>query len=66
MIKEIVKIKIPNKNLNFSDREKFINTEIQKIIDSYNRKGFTVVSHSIMTKNSLTASIKFELIKMLG
>jgi hypothetical protein len=66
MIKEIVKIQIPNKNLDFSTREKFINTELQKIIDSYNNKGFTVLSHSILNKNGSNASFQFELMRVLG
>lgn len=66
MIKEIVKIQIPNKNLDFSTREKFINTELQKIIDSYNNKGFTVLNHSIINKNSSYANVQFQLVQILG
>lgn len=66
MIKEIVKIQMPNKNLNFSEREKFINTELQKIIDAYNKKGFTVVNHSILNKGGSNVSFQFNLVKFLG
>jgi hypothetical protein len=64
MIKEQVKIEIKNQNLSFGDRERLINTEIQKIIDSYNKRGFNVLSHTLQNKTGSFASVNFDLLKM--
>jgi hypothetical protein len=64
MIKEIVKIEIKNQNLTFGDRERFINTEIQKVIDSYNKRGFNVINHSLQNKSANFATVNFDLVEM--
>jgi hypothetical protein len=65
MITEIVKIPLENTiNSSFNSREKKINTEIQKLIDSYGNRGFTVVNREITTKTSTHAAVKFTLQKM--
>ncbi len=64
MQKEIIKINMPNKNLSFSDREKFINTETQKIMDNYNNRGYIVISHSVLNKNSSGVSVQFDIQQM--
>lgn len=64
MIKEQVKIEIKNQNLSFGDRERLINTEIQKLIDSYNKRGFNVLSHSLKNKTGSFASVDFSLLQM--
>lgn len=61
MIKEIVKIEIKNQTLDFSARERFINTEIQKLIDGYNNRGYIVISHSILNKNNRNVGVQFDL-----
>ena len=64
MIKEQVKIEIKNQNLSFGDRERLINTEIQKLIDSYNKRGFNVLSHTLKNKTGSFASVNFDLLQM--
>lgn len=65
MINEIVKIPLENTlTSTFNSRERKINTEIQKLIDSYAQRGFTVVNREITTKTSTHAAVKFTLQKM--
>jgi hypothetical protein len=64
MQKEIIKINMPNKNLTFSEREKFINTETQKIMESYNNRGYIVISHSILNKSGSGVSVQFDIQQM--
>jgi hypothetical protein len=64
MIKEIKKIELPNTNLDFAQREKFINREISNLIEHYNNIGYTVISHSITNKSISGASVVFELKQM--
>lgn len=64
MIKEIVKIEITNQNLSFGDRERYINTELQKVIDSYNKRGYNVLSHSLQNKSASFATVSFDLVEM--
>ena len=66
MFTETIKIPFTKPNLSYSDREKTINTEIQKIMDSYNSKGFIVISHSILNKTDSNASVNFNFKKMIG
>jgi hypothetical protein len=64
MIQETIKIQINKPNATFSEREKYINTEIQKIIDSYNNKGFNVLSHSVKNKTNSFATVEFDLFQV--
>lgn len=65
MIKETIKINIPE-TTSFSQREKHINTEIQKSIDLYNSRGFTVLNYEVINKTNTYASVKFNLKRMIG
>lgn len=62
--KDLIKIEIKKPNLSFSEREKFFNTEIQKIMEKYNSLGFIVLEHKTINKGSTSASIEFSLKKM--
>lgn len=65
MITETVKIPLQNNlNTTFNSRERTINTEIQKLIDSYAQRGFTVVNREIITKTSTHATVKFTVQQM--
>jgi hypothetical protein len=64
--KHLIKINIPEKlNSNFNFREKHINIEIQKNIDSYNDKGYMVVEKSILNKTSTHATVRFMVQKLV-
>jgi hypothetical protein len=65
LMKETVKIKLNKDGLNFSDREKFFNTEIQKTIDLYNSRGFIVIEHNVLNKTSLYCSVEFVIKQMV-
>jgi hypothetical protein len=65
-MKEIVKIKQTKQNLNFSEREKFINTEIQKTIDLYNSRGYIVLEHNVLNKASMHTSVEFTIKQMVN
>ena len=67
MITETVKITLPN-NLNstFNSRERHLNVEIQKVIDSYNKKGYTVVDHEAIHKTGTHATVKFNIQNMIS
>ena len=65
MIQETIKINIPETS-SFSNREKHVNTEIQKNIDLYNSRGFTVFSYDVLNKTNTYASVKFNLKRMIG
>jgi cellobiose phosphorylase len=65
MITELVKIPLENTlNCTFNTRERKINTEIQKLIDSYAQRGFTVINREITTKTATHAAVKFTLQRM--
>jgi hypothetical protein len=66
MITETVRIAITKPNLSFSDREKFINTNIQKIMENYKQSGMIVMNHNVVNKSDSHASVKFNLTKMVG
>jgi hypothetical protein len=66
MITETVVIKIKDGNLSFSDRERIINTQILKQIDSFKSKGFIVIDHNILNKNNSHATVNFSLKRMVG
>ena len=51
---------------NFNQREKMINVEIQKAIDLYNTKGYTVLNHETVNKTDSFATVKFTLKRMIG
>ena len=64
---ELVKITLPQgPEVTFNSRERKINTEIQKLIDSYNKRGFTVVERDIIHKTNTHATVKFILQKLIG
>lgn len=64
--KDLVKIDISKPNSSFADRERTINTQIQKKIDNYNSSGFFVVEHNIINKSGSSATVEFSLKKMLS
>jgi hypothetical protein len=64
-MKEIVKIKTKKENMSYSEREKFINTEIQKTIDLYNQRGFIVIEHNVLNKASMHTSVEFTIKQMV-
>ena len=65
-ITELVKIDIPTGiNVSFNDRERTLNVEIQKIIDSYNKSGYTVVEKNPVNKTSSHATVKFVIQKLI-
>jgi hypothetical protein len=64
--KELVKVEIEKTNLSFSERERTINTEIQRKIDNYNSSGFVVIEHNIINKSASSATVEFSLKKMVS
>jgi hypothetical protein len=48
-----------------NEREKSINTQIQKAIDVYNSNGFIVLEHKVVNKTNTHASVNFTLKKMV-
>ena len=63
--KQLIKIDLPNGlNVSFNERERHISVEIQKIIDSYNQRGFTVVGKDIVNKTSTHATVNFVVQKL--
>lgn len=50
----------------FNERERMINVEVQKAIDLYNSKGYTVLSHEVANKTDSYATVKFTLKRMIG
>lgn len=64
--KELVKVEMKKPNLSFSEREKHINTEIQRKIDNYNSTGFFVVEHKVVNKSGSSATVEFSLKKMIS
>jgi hypothetical protein len=64
--KDLIKIEFKKPNLSFSDREKYINTEIQRIIDNYNSSGYVVLEHKTLNKSGGFASVEFSLKKMVA
>lgn len=65
-MKETIKILLPTANADFSKREKIINVQIQKLIESYNDKGFIVLGHQVVNKSNAHASVQFDLKKMIS
>jgi hypothetical protein len=64
MIKELIKFDIKNMQ-SLNEREKSINTQIQKAIDVYNSNGFIVLEHKVVNKTNTHASVNFTLKKMV-
>ncbi len=64
--KDLVKIDINKPNLSFSERERTINTQIQKKIDNYNTLGYFVVEHNVVNKSGSSATVEFSLKKMVS
>jgi predicted GNAT superfamily acetyltransferase len=64
---EVVRVNLPNDlNTTFNSRERTLNVEIQKVIDAYNKKGFTVVDREIVHKSATHASVKFIIQKLIS
>jgi predicted GNAT superfamily acetyltransferase len=63
MIKELVKIEIPESS-SFGERERQINVQTQKLIDSFVSRGYLVIDHKIINKASAYATIGFTLRKI--
>ena len=61
MIKENIKINYKPKDQTFGERERTLNFEIQKLIEFYNQKGYTVVDHKPVNKSSTHAIVEFVL-----
>jgi hypothetical protein len=62
----LVKINLPNQqNSTFNSREKHMNVEIQKCIDSYNKRGYMVVEKNAINKTATHATIKFVVQKLI-
>lgn len=66
MQSQILKISFDNPISDFSRREKYINTQIQKNIDLFNHNGFVVLEHKVLTKNNAYASVEFKLKRMVA
>lgn len=63
---QIVKIKLPvGKDTTFNGREKHMNVEIQRCIDSYNNMGYMVIEKTPVNKTSTHATVKFVIQKLL-
>jgi hypothetical protein len=63
----LVKIPLPDKpDVSFNQRERIISTEVQKLIDAYNKQGRTVVDREIINKTSTHATVKFTTQKLIG
>lgn len=57
---KIISIKFPTtKPLSYGDREKHLNVEIQKHIDSFNQQGYGVIEKTPINKTAYSASVKF-------
>jgi hypothetical protein len=57
---KVIDIKIPkDKSLSYGEREKYINVEIQKQIDLFNKQGYGVIEKTTINKTASTASVKF-------
>jgi hypothetical protein len=66
MITENVKIPLDSgPNATFNSRERKINVEVQKLIDSYNQRGYHVISKDVVNKTSSHAVVKFTLQQMV-
>ena len=61
---ETIKIDLKGSK-DFSDREKKINTEIQKHIDFLNSRGFIVIRYDVTNKSNTYAAVKFSLKRMV-
>jgi hypothetical protein len=66
MINETFKINYKEAITDYSKRERFINTEIQKHMDLYNSKGFIVLEYTILNKTNAYASVNFKLKRMIS
>lgn len=64
MIKETIKFNI-SKERTLNEREKSINTQIQKTIDLYNSRGLIVVDHKVLNKTNINATVGFTLKQMI-
>jgi chorismate synthase len=63
-IKAIVKIEL-KPNSSFNQRERTINEQVQKNIDSFSSKGYITISHKINNKTEKFASVEFILQPMI-
>jgi hypothetical protein len=62
---QLVKINYPNDiNSTFNTREKHLNVEIQRCIDSYSQNGCMVVERNVINKTSTHATVKFVIQKL--
>lgn len=52
-------------NVTFNTREKHMNVEIQKHIDSFANRGYTVIEKTPITKTSTHATVKFVVQKLV-
>lgn len=66
MQSQIIKIKFDKQLSDFSKRENFVNTQIQKHIDLFNHNGFIVLEHKTLNKSDAYASVEFKIKKMVG
>ena len=66
MQSQIIKIHFDKILSDFSKREKFVNTQIQKHIDLFNHNGFIVLENKTLNKSDGYASVEFKLKKMVG
>jgi len=66
MKKQIQTVKIPLKaKASFADRERTINTEIQKLTEAYNKQGYIKENHEVLNKTDSYATVKFFLKRMI-
>ena len=65
-MKETIKIFLPKNNSDFSKREKVTNNQIQKLIETYNSRGYVVLDHKVVNKSDAHASVQFSLKKMIA
>lgn len=57
---KVISIKFPkDKPLSYGEREKYMNVEIQKQIDSFNQQGYGVIEKTPINKTAFSASVKF-------
>jgi|LakMenE01Jun11ns_1017448.scaffolds.fasta_scaffold7935627_1 hypothetical protein len=60
----ITRIHFKKQNLSFSEREKFINEEILKQIQSFKQKNLYTQSYEVLNKTSSFFSVRFNLINL--
>jgi hypothetical protein len=57
-----IRIQIPNQILTLSEREKIVNEQILKLIDSFRKEGFFTKQHEIINRTSSFYSVRFTLL----